>query len=212
MRQGGGLAMRDVKQREQLSLLVEQRRRELLERPDVSERTRELSQSSSRNAIYPQVKRRTLVTMVAAALGMIALIALVVTAVAITAGGIWFQNQLNDPSVTVQKFYSALHQQQYTEAYSYLSPNLQHQISKAKFTTEFSSDDAINGVVESYPTTNAVTSDSAATITVDLVRRGNDTSAQQVTLHLVKSGNNWLIDNISIVGNVPIPTTTAGND
>lgn len=203
--------MKDAKQREQLTMLVERRRQELRERPDVSQKTRELSQSSSRNAIYPQVKRKTLVTAVAAGLGAVVVVALVIAAIVVTVGGVWFQNQLSDPSVTIQQFYSALHQQQYSEAYKYFTPAFQTREPLDQFTNQYSSDDTISGVVESYPISSSKVSGDTAVVVVDVVRRGNSNSAQVQTLHLIKSGNSWLIDSITIGGYVPAPTSTANN-
>ncbi|HSJ41433.1 MAG TPA: hypothetical protein VK955_10300, partial [Xanthobacteraceae bacterium] len=59
--------MNDAKSRPDLSGILEQRRRELSDRPDISVRMRKLSASNSRNPVpVPPRKRPSLVTLVLA--------------------------------------------------------------------------------------------------------------------------------------------------
>lgn len=203
--------MKDPNRRKELALLVERRRRELADRPDISERTRELSQSSSRNTLVGprSLSRRTTISLIVGGLAAVALIACVASAVVVTAGGLWFQSQLTDPGTTVQKFYSALHQQSYSDAYGLLTPNAKSHLTANQFTDKYSSYDSVEGVVEDYPVQKSTVNANSATYTVAVVRRGNATQATVETLALVKVGGNWLIDTITPAGTVAVPTPTS---
>lgn len=202
--------MKDPQRRKELAELVARRREELGNRPDISQRMRKLSESSGRNPIGPKpVPRRTTLTILAGGLAAVALIACVATAIAVTAGGLWFQSQLNDPSTTVQKFYTALHQQDYPDAYALLSSNLKAHVSQSQFTDQYSSIDQIKGVVDTYPILKSTIGNSAATVTVAVVRRGDESTAQVETIHLVKDGNDWNIDAITDTGTMPAPSPTS---
>lgn len=202
--------MKDPKRRAELATLLEHRRRELGERTDISQAMRKLSQSSSRNPIGPQSKpRSTTVGIVLGVAAVVVLIACVVSAVSLTAGALALNDQLTDPSATVQRFYSALHQQDYGLAYSYFSKNLKKNISQSIFIDQYSSYDKVKGVIQSYPIQSSTVSGATATMTIAVVRRSNDSTAQLQTLRLIKEGNDWRIDGITIGGNVPIPSPTA---
>lgn len=203
--------MKDTKQRKELAMLVEQRRRELADRTDISQRIRELSQSSSRNtAIGPQsLSRKTTISLMLGGLAVVALVACVASAVLVTAGGLWFQSQLSDPGTTVQKFYSALHQQSYSDAYALLTPNAKAHLSESQFTDKYSSYDSVEGVVEDYPVQKSTVSTTTATFVIADVRRGNTSQATVETLTLVNVNGNWYIDSITRTGTMPIPTATS---
>jgi len=202
--------MKDPKRHKELAEIVARRRQELGDRTDISQTMRKLSASSSRNAIGPRaVPRKTLLTMLAGGLAAVALVACVVTAIAVTAGGLWFQSQLNDPGTTVQKFYTALHQQDYPEAYSLFSTNLKSHLSQNKFTDQYSSLDLIKGIVDTYPVLKSTSGNTTATITVAVVRRGDVTVAQVETINLVKEGSDWHIDAITDAGSVAAPSPTS---
>lgn len=192
-------------------MLVERRRREIADRPDISQRTRELSQSSSRNTVVgPQsLSRRTTISLILGGLAVVVLIACVTSAVVVTAGGLWFQSQLTDPGTTVQKFYSSLHQQSYSDAYSLLSPSAKSHLTVTQFTDKYSSYDSVEGVVEDYPVQKSRVDANTASFTVAVVRRGNTVQATVETLALVKVSGNWLIDGISQSGSIPIPSPTS---
>lgn len=203
--------MKDSKQRHDLAMLVERRRRELADRPDISQRTRELSQSSSRNKVIgPQsLSRKTTISLMLGGLAVVALIACVASAVLVTAGGLWFQSQLSDPGTTVQKFYSALHQQSYGDAYALFTPNAKAHLSQSQFTDTYSSYDSVEGVVEDYPVQKSTVNSNAASFTVAVVRRGNAAQATVETLALVNVNGNWYIDSITRTGTMPVPSPTS---
>ncbi len=202
--------MKDPKRRAELSTLLEQRRRELGERTDISQAMRKLSQSSSRNPIGPQKKPRSAtVGLLLGAAGVFVLVACIVSAVSLTAGALALNDQLTDPSTTVQRFYSALHEQNYNLAYSYFSKNLKAHVSQSAFADQNGSFDQIKGVIQSYPVQNSNIGATSATITVAVVRRSNDSTGQLQTLGLTKEGNDWRIDSITLGGSVPIPSPTA---
>lgn len=192
-------------------MLVERRRRELADRPDISQRTRELSQSSSRNPVIGprSMSRKTTISLILGGLAVVALVACVASAVLVTAGGLWFQSQLSDPGTTVQKFYSALHQQSYGDAYALLTPSARGRLSQSQFTDKYSSYDSVEGVVEDYPVQKSTIGTTTATFTIAVERRGNTSQATVETLTLVKVGSDWYIDSITQTGTMPIPTPTS---
>ncbi len=203
--------MKESKQRKDLAMLVERRRRELADRPDISQRTRELSQSSSRNTVVGprSLSRKTTISLILGGLAVVALIACVASAVLVTAGGLWFQSQLSDPGTTVQKFYSALHQQSYGDAYALLTPTARAHLSESQFNDTYSSYDSVEGVVEDYPVQKSTVGSNSASFTVAVVRRGNTSQATVEALALVNVNGNWYIDSITRTGTVPIPTPTS---
>lgn len=202
--------MKDPKARAELATLLEQRRRELGERTDISQAMRQLSQSSSRNPIGPQRKPRSATVGLLLGVGaVVVLVACIVSAVSLTAGALALNDQLTNPGTTVQRFYSALHQQDYNLAYSYFSKNLKAHISQSAFADQYGSYDQVKGVIQNYPVQSSTIDTSTATITVAVVRRSNDSTAQLQTLGLTKEGNDWHIDSITLGGPVPIPSPTA---
>ncbi|HEX8036178.1 MAG TPA: hypothetical protein VF510_20140 [Ktedonobacterales bacterium] len=202
--------MKDPKHRAELATLLEHRRRELGERTDISQAMRKLSQSSSRNPIGPQPKPRSAtVGILLGVAAVVVLVACIVSAVSLTAGALALNDQLTDPSTTVQRFYSALHQQDYGLAYSYFSKNLKKNVSQSTFTDQYSSYDKVKGVIQSYPVQSSTVGAATATMTIAVVRRSNDSTAQLQTLRLIKESNDWHIDGINIGGAVPIPSPTA---
>jgi hypothetical protein len=138
---------------------------------------------------------------------VLAMLICVATAVTVLAGNIWLQNQLSDPTTTVQKYYAALYQKNYDEAYSYFSKHLQGEIGSSAYANTYGSYDAVDGVVDRYVVTSNQVNGNSATFTVTVVRRARE-MAQVQTLHLVTENGNWRIDNIVIGGDVPIPSPT----
>ncbi len=203
-----GMHMIDPKKREDLARRVEQRRRELLERPDISERTRELSQSSSRNPILRPRKRSTTRNLIVGGIAVFALLACVVSATAVIAGSFWIQGQLNDPTTVVQQYYSSLHQQDYARAYTLLSTSAQKTVSQSQFADRYGSYDRIEGIVDSFTVTKSSLGDSSATFSVAVQRRGDNVHAQLETVRLIKENGGWRIDSVVSNGAVPISTAT----
>lgn len=197
------------KQRPDLTGILERRRRELSDRPDVSARMRKLSASASsaRNPVpAPPRKRPTLIRVVLAAAAVSLLLICGVTAAVAVASGVWFHNQLSDPSQTALDFYSALHQQDYARAYSFFSDGAKSHLSKADFTNQFSAYDSVGGIVESYIVEgSSKVQGSTAVVTVDVVRRGNTTQAQVQTIYLTNQQGNWKIDRIELGKTIPAP-------
>jgi hypothetical protein len=201
----------DTKQRTALAELVERHRRDLAERTDISQAMRKLSQSSGRNPIGPTKKkpRSTALTLLIVVPTALVMVICVASAALALAGNLWLQSQLSDPSTTVQKYYAALHQQNYSEAWSYFSSDYQKAQGEDTFSNKTSLFDNVNGAVDSYIVTGSAVGSQTATFTVMVLRRGND-MAQVQTLKLVKdSDNTWHIDAVAIGANVPAPTPTA---
>jgi len=202
--------LKDPKARAELSALIERRRRELSERPDVSQTMRKLSQSSSRNPIGPQKKKRSAgLTFAISAAAVLLLLTCGAGAVVVTAGSLNLRSQLTSPSTTVEQFYSALHLKNYGQAYAYFSASAQSRLSRTAFTDQYASLDQINGIVQSYPIHSAVTHGNAAIVVVTVGRRANSDAAQLQTLHLVLENGNWRIDSITNGDTVPVPTATS---
>jgi hypothetical protein len=188
---------------------VAERRRQLAERPDVSQKMRDLSASSSQNPNSSLRPRRSpFLTTVMLAAGVFLLVACAVGATALVASGIWVQNQLSDPPTTAQNFYGALQSQNYPRAYSYTSSGFQKRIPADAFNDQFGSLDQVSGVVDSYPIVSEKTSGDKATVVVHVIRRSNKAQALTQTLSMVKEGNSWRIDNILNGDIVPVSTTT----
>ena len=201
--------MNDPERRAALESRVLQRRRELSERPDVSERMRELSASGSRNPISPAPTpkpRSRLRTVLIAVAAVIALLVCVTGAGAVIASGVFFTNQLNDPSTVVEDYYNALETQDFTRAYGYLSTNAQHHTSENAFETDARADDAFSGSIASFAITSDTTSGSTAVIVLDLTRRGAPNQATVETIGLVKQNGSWRIDSIKDGSVIPAPT------
>jgi len=202
--------VRDPKARAELSAMIERRRRELSERPDVSQTMRKLSQSSSRNPIGPQKKKRSAgLTFAISAAAVLLLLTCAAGAVVVTAGSLKLRNQLSSPSTTVEQFYSALHLKNYDQAYGYFSASAQSRLSRGAFADQYTILDQINGIVQSYPIRSAETHGNTATVVAALTRRANSDTAQLQTLHLVLENGNWRIDSIVTGDTVPIPTATS---
>jgi hypothetical protein len=202
------MAMKDTKSRAQVAALVEQRRRELSERPDISVRMRKLSESSGRNPIPVQPKNRPTLFKMIVAVGAIFVLGVGVLFVVLAIlGGIWFQNQVSDPSSTALDFYGALHQQDYPRAYSFFSHNAKGTLSQDTFTKQFGDYDSVNGIVDSYFVDGSTQiNGNQATVRIDVVRRANLDQAQVQTVYLVKQGNDWRIQRIVLGEMIPAPT------
>ncbi len=202
--------MADLKQREAVSELVDRHRRDLSERTDISQAMRRLSQSSGRNPMGSlQRKPRSMgMTLLIAVPAMLAMVLCVGTAGMTLVGNLWLQNQLNDPTTTVQKYYAAVRLQKYGEAYSYFTDHYKASLAEASYASKWSLYDTVDGLVASNVVTHSTVGDTTATVTVTVVRRVPDT-AQVQTLDLVKVGNNWLIDNIQVSDNAPVPTVAS---
>lgn len=190
-----------------LAALVEQHRRELSERLDVSPALRQLSRVVLPQSLLPGRRRRSPMLasfVVAAALAL--LLACVLGATGIAAGSFYLQGQLSDPTTSAQDFYAALHEQDYARAYSYLTPAAQQRTSSAAFVTTYSDLDAVAGVVESYTIGDASVTGTSATVVANVVRREDTTRAQAQTLTLAQQNGTWRIDRIIVGDSAPAPS------
>jgi hypothetical protein len=66
--------------------------------------------------------------------------------------------------------------------------------------------DLISGGVQSYTVVSATTSGATATVTVDVVRQGDTTTAQVFQLTLVQQQQSWRISAIRQTGQTTAPT------
>lgn len=199
--------MADPRRQEELAARIEERRRLLEERPDVSQRLRDLSSSSARNPIAPARKRRSpLIALLVTAAAGLALIVCVVASIAIISSGIWVQAQLGSPNTTVEDFFSAVHAQNYPQAYGFLSSKAQSELSEERFLQVYQASDTLAGAVEYYAITTTATQGSTATVTVDVVRRGDSKTAQVYVLTLTQDNGSWRIATIRQTGSTAAPT------
>ncbi len=204
--------MRQGDRRKQLAALLDQRRRELGERIDISPRLRQLSRAAVPASLLPERMRRAPRITAALAVALVALVgACVLGAAVVGASGLWLQGQLGDPDTTAQNFYGALHQQDYARAYNDLSQGAQQRMPRDTFVTQYSDLDAVAGVVESYTIASDAVTGTTATVVMNVVRRGDTTRAQAQKLTLLKQGNTWRIDAITVGGSGPAPTGPTSN-
>jgi hypothetical protein len=204
--------MNDSKHRAELAQLVERRRRELSARPDISQTMRKLSQSSSRNSLTPHPEKRSKFrVMVATGIAAAVLIACVLGTVAVVWANSLVQSSFSDPENTVQQFYGALHETNYSEAYSYFSANAKSHLSEATFVDVYSSYDRVGGIIQDFPIQSKVVTGNTAQIVALVTRRGDDNTGQRQTLHLVYTNNSWYIESIVIGDTVPLPTSTSSH-
>jgi hypothetical protein len=95
--------MKDSQHRAELAKLVEQRRRELESRPDISQTMRRLSESSSRNPVgRPARPRGTARTLILTGAGVAALLICVLGTAAVIWANSLVQTGVSDPGNTVQ--------------------------------------------------------------------------------------------------------------
>lgn len=204
--------MHDSKQHAELAQLVEQRRRELESRPDISQTMRRLSQSSSRNPMgtRPQ-KRSTIRVLIISGVALGALLACVTGTVVVVWANTLVQTGFSDPQNTVQQFYGALHQTNYTQAYSYFSNNAKAHLSKDSFEDLYSGYDRVDGIIQDFPVQSSAVKGNTAQVLVLVTRRGDDNTGQLQTLHLVNSHGAWFIDSIVMGSTVPLTPVPASS-
>lgn len=200
--------MNDPKRRRELSGLLAEQRQELSSRDDVSRRMRELAESGSRYPVNPKRARRpALITAIFAGTAVLAMLVCGITAVVLIANGVWFQGQLDSPSVTAQEFYGKLHQEDFVAAYAFFSDGAKSRTSQDAFIQQFQGFDQVSGIVESYPIARSDVRGSSATVVAHVIRTSN-TQAQEEILSFVKQSDGWRIDRIAFNGPVPEPTPT----
>ena len=199
--------MADSKQQTAVTDLLERHRRDLADRTDISQAMRKLSQSSGRNPIGPLKKKpRSLgLTLLIGVPAVLAVVVCIATAGLVLAGNLWLQSQLTDPSTTVQKYYAAVGQRNYTQAYSYFTDAYKARLSMDSFSNKWTGFDLVDGAVVSYAVTSSTIDTSTATLTVTVVRRVPGTQQSQMIV-MMKVGNEWLINDITNPTNVPVAT------
>jgi hypothetical protein len=199
----------DPKRRAELAELVERRRRELGERPDISQTMRRLSQSSSRNgSLLPPKKRSRLRPLVLTGVALVVLVACVAGTVAVVWANSVVQSSFSDPQNTVQQFYGALHQANYSQAYTYFSSTAKAHLSETTFANLYGSYDRVDGIIQNFPVQSSVVHGNAAQVAVLVTRRGDANSGQMQTVHLVYANSTWYIASIVVGATVPLPTST----
>jgi hypothetical protein len=204
--------MNESQQRAELAKLVEQRRRELESRPDISQTMRRLSESSHRNPVgKPPRSRKTTRALILTGVGVVALVICVLGTAAVIWTTTLVQTGFSDPANTVQQFYSALHETNYSQAYSYFSKNAKAHISQGAFIDLYSSYDRIDGIVQDFPIQSTTQKGNTAVVVALVTRRGDGATGQLQTLNLVNSSGDWLIDGIAMGATIPLPTATASS-
>jgi hypothetical protein len=189
----------------QLGKRIAAQRRALEGRPDVSQRLRELTASSTQH-VGERPKRSPLLGMLMVGAGAALLTLCAVAATIAVSGGLWVQGQLSDPGTTVQDFYGALHRQDYHGAYALCSTRYQSGVSESAFTTQLGNLDTVAGVVDRYIIVGSQVSGQTATVTVHVVRHADPTSAQVQTLTLASQSGSWRIDQVQSGDTVPAAT------
>lgn len=202
-----GPAMADPQRHADLASRIEQRRQELGARADVSVRLRQLSGSGHHLPARPSLKQRSPVTalLIAVVALMILLFVAAAAAIAISSGFL-VQNTLSSPSTTAENFYAAIHQADYPTAYSDLSTSAQNSLSESKFEATMRATDLISGGVVSYAIVSSTTSGSTATVTVDVVRSGDTSTAAVYVLTMTREQQTWRIATIRQTGETAAPT------
>lgn len=199
--------MTDPQLQEKLAARIEERRKLLEGRPDVSQRLKNLSSSSARNPVTPARKTRSpLLALLVTAVAGVALIACVAASVAIISSGLWLQSQLGSPNTTVEDFFSAIHAQDYPQAYSFLSSGARNELSEGQFQQIYQASDTLSGPVDYYAITTSSTHGSTATVGVDVVRKADTTTADVFVLTLTREGGAWRIVTIRQTGSTAAPT------
>lgn len=205
-----GAAMADSQRRTELATRIEQRRQELGARADVSTRLRELSASGSHLPVPSgRGPRSPLFTLIIAASAVVALLVVAGIATFVVASGMWVQTQLSSPSITVEDFYSAVHQEDYQTAYSKFSTEAQNSLSEPKFEQAMRAADLVSGGVDTYSIISSSTKGSTTMVTVDVVRRGDTTMATVFQLTLVQEQQSWRIASIRQTGQTVAPTPSS---
>lgn len=99
------------------------------------------------------------------------------------------------PTAVANSYYAAIENQNYTQAYSYLAPNLQtssgQAVTQDLYTTAATGKDTVDGPVTSFTQTGYTNSNGTASITMSVTRNG-----QTYVVHLQlqqNSSNNWVI-------------------
>jgi hypothetical protein len=187
--------MPNEQRRREVSAQVERQRRALRGNPGASERVRQLSESGSRHPLNPaRMRRPALLTALFAGTAVLAMLVCGILAIVLVANGFWLHSQLDSPATTAENFYSALHQEDFSTAYSYLSDRAKAQISEADFTSKFEAYDQVSGTVLSYPIANTTTHNTTAIVVVNVTRTGGSDHALAQTLEFVQQSGAWRID------------------
>jgi hypothetical protein len=204
--------MNESQHRAELARLVQQRRRELEARPDISQTMRRLSESSNRKPVgKPARFGRSGRALILTGVGASALLICVLGTAAVIWANTLVQSGFSDPGNTVQQFYGALHQANYSQAYSYLSKNAKAHLSEQAFMNLYSGYDRVDGIVQDFPIQSTTQKGDTVVIVALVTRRGDDGTGQLQTLHLVNSSGSWLIDAIVLGATIPLPTATVSS-
>lgn len=153
----------------------------------------------ARDAQKTTLSRRQIFGLAAGGLVLIAVIAVAATFVI---SAIFVQGSLGGPDSTIDAFYSALRQQNYTQAYSQLSPAQQNAQSLSAFSGTYEQFDTVNGPISDFTIDTPTVNGNQATATVHVTRTTTQNQVATITysldtLTLVQSNGTWYIDHIN---------------
>lgn len=110
------------------------------------------------------------------------------------AGYNFFAQTVIGPTTVANSYYSAIQNQDYAKAYSYLDSNMQtlsgQTLTQNLYTTAATAKDTADGAVISFSQTDYTTNNGTASITMSVTRNG---LTYDVHLQLQQANNNWVI-------------------
>jgi hypothetical protein len=159
------------------------------------QKTGEIARQSERTSL----SRRQIFVL---ATGGVALVVLVAIAATFFISALFVQGSLSGPDTSIDSFYSALKQQDYTRAYGQLSPAQKNAQSVGFFTSHYQQLDSLNGAVSDFTIEQSNTNGDHATATVQVTRSTVQNQVVTVTytldtLTLVQNNGAWAIDTIT---------------
>lgn len=110
------------------------------------------------------------------------------------AGYNFFAQTVIGPTTVANSYYSAIQNQDYAKAYSYLDSNMQtlsgQTLTQDLYTTTATAKDTTDGTVTGFTQTGYTTNNGTANITMSVTRNG---LTYDVHLQLQQTNNNWVI-------------------
>jgi hypothetical protein len=136
-----------------------------------------------------------------AIIGGLIILSCAVCGVLFVTGAGFFAKTIAGPAITVDQYYTAVKNQNYNTAYSYISTNLTasngQTLTQELYTTAAQALDTVKGKVTNYSIGNISTNNNVATVTVSVTR--GSASPYDVQLQLQQVNGSWKItsyDNI----------------
>ena len=155
-------------------------------------------------------QRSTLNTVIITAVAGLGLIVIAVVAAVVIISGVWVQSQLaGSPTTTVEDYYAAVHEQNYATAYGKFSTQAQSTLSEAKFEQTMRATDLLSGGVQTYAVVSSTIKGATATVTVEVVRQSDTTTAQIFQITLTQEQQAWRISTIKQTGQTTAPTPSS---